>query len=166
MMSNSKNRPFGDVASDLLYRAINHLILVHPLRTTLGLILGAFLEVTTKVFKPAVTQLTWIDLTEITIWHCFIVGIVLLHIPTYIWLAVRPAQFDEATEKALRLISKAKRGGAPADEVGQMYLDLCQRVIDNVVLDREIQAQLKAEAAAAAAQLTQEAGGRPLRSDD
>jgi hypothetical protein len=96
----------GDRTSAITYRALDLLFLRHPMRTSLGVIIGLVIVLFVDVFSPWLATLRYIDVYRANpvLWVAF--GVFIMHIPTIIYM-FRGARGNEDIEEALKLIREA-----------------------------------------------------------
>jgi uncharacterized protein YjeT (DUF2065 family) len=137
----------GDQISKVAGGASNFLLLGYPMRTGLGVMLGLFLATLAKLFAPILSKSAIITLGTLDDWHFAVVGVVLMHIPTFVYyLKAKPTMFGENEEKAFEVIRRAQRAGLTETQVRRMYLDLCGKVLANVQLKQSTQEELREQA--------------------
>lgn len=118
-----------DKTTKFVSDGIGILITRHPIRTSIGALLGVILIITNHVvgniFPPKINP--FYGLSE---WHFIFAGVFILHIPTLIQLIKYRPEFDEDIEAAFKTIEKAKQNGLPEEKVNQAYIGLCELVLE------------------------------------
>lgn len=125
-----------NILTSWLSAATNIIFLGFRVRTALGVVVGIGIGAVAKAFGPYLaTYAAWIDLSRVTTFEYVIVGVVILHIPTILfYLRRRGSLLNENEEKAFEIIRRAKRNGVPDKQIEKMYLNLCERVLQNTEL--------------------------------
>ncbi len=125
-----------DKSTQFTKRAIDVLLLPHPQRTALGVIVGLSINIIEKLLFPFLKGITWINFSEISQWEYIILGIALLHLPTIKMLFQQKPELPEKYESAIAMIRRAGvEGGVPKDQIALQYLDLCKSSVKEVDSD-------------------------------
>lgn len=120
----------------VLSKGIHIIITEYPLRTSMGIILGAIFATVFSLFKPSLSNISFIDINSLKEWNFVAFGLLIIHLPTlYEKLSNKP-EFDENIEKAFRVIKKAEEHGVEEEKIQLMYQRLCEKVLD-VSIDKE-----------------------------
>jgi hypothetical protein len=122
---------FIDKATKFLGDCIGILITQHPLRTSIGAVLGVVLLFIDHVFGNLLDDPTKNPFHGIDQWLFIFVGVFITHIPTFISLMSIQPEFDENIEYAFKAIDKAKTEGMPVCQVNQAYKNLCELILEN-----------------------------------
>lgn len=116
----------------LIGRAVDFLILGYPVRSAVGVLLGAFLNVLIAVLGPVIESNFPINVSEVKAWHSIVIGLTLAYLPIIPQLLYKRPKFDEATERALQLIKLAEAQGVPRWHIGRLYIELCEAALRNL----------------------------------
>lgn len=107
-------------------RALGHLFLKAPVRTSLGLALGGTLSFLSALFEPALRDITVADFSGMPWWSWFAPGIVIMPFPTIVQLLKKPSVGNHTLDELLEFIDRAGYGAAERRQ-------LCRRVVDGYV---------------------------------
>jgi hypothetical protein len=129
-----------DFRSMLTLRALDLLLMKHPARTSLGIVLGLVFSLFAAVFSPMLSRAAdYVDISKVAAWQWIPLGILCAHVPTLLgFMFTRPVS-DEGVDEAIRMI---KRG--PLSEIEQAML---YRMLTNAVLQRIAESSAKADVA-------------------
>jgi len=114
--------------------ALTMLFVGHPIRTSLGVLFGAALHSLATVMSPTLDSFPKsIDFSGLSVWQYLVLGVFVLHLPTYISYLVKwHGTFDENTEKALALIREARKDKRiTSSDAAKLYLELCRKAVEN-----------------------------------
>lgn len=125
---------FEDKITRLVLSSVDILLLKNPERTILGTFLGLVFAFLSRLFRPAIKQIEFIDLSAAPIWGWIPLGIILIHLPMVFWgIFHRPAVNDEIDE-ILKLIEK---GQFSKIEKRQIYRNLVNHCVSNMALKKD-----------------------------
>jgi hypothetical protein len=133
------NQVYLDKITLFLNRAIDILFLKHPLRTSIGMLIGLFIDGLAIVFKPIIYEIDWINIENIKIYHYLSAGILIVHFPTLISYIFSKPTIDESVSESIKLI---KTSGFSKTEQKLYYRKLIEKVLQRVILNDDIKKQL------------------------
>lgn len=120
-----------DKATKLLSDGIAVLITKHPMRTSIGALLGVVFIILNHVVGNILDDSSSNPFRGIDEWMFIFLGVFVTHIPTFVSLLKSEPEFDENIESAFKAIDKAKNEGMPKYQVNQAYRNLCELVLNN-----------------------------------
>lgn len=134
-----------DRLTQFINAALSILLIGHPNRTALGVVLGVTASTLNKIFAPILARASSIiDLSKVSVYEFLFIGIALMHIPTFGFYFKRKGSYlSENEEKAFEIIREARKMGVNAWQVGDMYLKLCEKVLTNVEINQSTQTEIK-----------------------
>lgn len=122
-----------DNPTKYLYRALDLLLLKHPIRTSLGCIIGYFLFQFGISLKEPYASYIPIDLKEMGVLAFISGGVIATHFRVlYGFLFGEKQVLDESLEQALALIREAKENGLPEVHQKKLYQDLIEAAARNL----------------------------------
>ena len=124
-----------DIYSSKINKAIDILFLSHPIRTSLGVLLGSGLFIMIRILE--------FSSPIINIWEFIILGILILHFRTIMHLIKKSCPFDEEIEKAFEIIKHAKKEGLPSWQIKQLYLKVCEKALSNIELKQKMKNEIE-----------------------
>jgi hypothetical protein len=129
-----------DLWTKVLSKAIDIIFVKYPTRTSLGVILGGFCDFLVQFFSPTLKSITYFNFAGSPRWGWWLLGILLLHIPTIISSFRRKLVGNDAIDQLLELI---ERGDFTKTEKRRQYRKLIEKVSNNVALNQETQREIK-----------------------
>jgi hypothetical protein len=108
-----------------VHRALDLLFMKHPLRTSLGVVLGLVITLLTELFVPLLSKSRYVDVSRVakTLWVAL--GILIMHIPTITYM-FRGVSANESVEDPYGLSAKHRlRRLNGALTIGRSSLPLC-----------------------------------------
>ena len=126
--------------------AVSFLLLEHPYRTSLGVVLGIVIGTLLDMFEPffryfsATMQLP--STTSLFV-GCVAMGILIIHLPNVGRLIRRDSTTDDNLQKSFDVIDEAKKRGLSEREIRRLYLEVVERYLKNVALKDSTQNQVK-----------------------
>jgi len=136
---------------DQLTRILNiftkNILISHPLRTSLGGVLGGVIYVLIDVLSPLLIGKfsSYVDFTRFSIWHCILLGIFVLHIRTLYKLLFKPSstELDENISQALSLIEQTQKDKTISKRRREdLYMEVIRKVLERRQLNPEIQKEI------------------------
>ncbi len=131
MLRGDSAMDFLDKATKMLGDGIAVLITKHPLRTSLGALIGVVLIIINHVGGNIFENPQKNPFNGINEWLFIFLGIFFTHIPTLIVIFKNEPEFDESIESAFKAIDRAKNEGMSEYQVNQAYKRLCELVLEN-----------------------------------
>lgn len=120
---------FMDKGTKLVVRAIDVLFLSHPVRTSLGFLLGLVLDGVRMVVQPILWAPEAVDLSVLSWWHPVALGILIMHLPSAIEFIRRSSIGLEAVDTAIKIIEESDFADS---ERRQKYRILFDNVVQQV----------------------------------
>ena len=131
-----RTKKLSNRISDRISRALDTILLTHPVRTSLGVLLGLAFSIMVKIFEPSLEEITWIDLKNVSIYEYLVLGIVITHISTLrLLFSTRTYLLDENIEKVFNIIKEAKKENIPDLQIGKLYLKVCEIVLKKLEMN-------------------------------
>lgn len=125
---------FEDKISRLVLSSVDILLLKNPERTILGTFLGLVFAFLSRLFKPALKQIEFIDVSAAPIWGWIPLGIIVVHLPMVLWgIFHKPAVNDEIDE----IIQLIEKGRFSKIEKRQIYRNLVNQCVSNMTLKKD-----------------------------
>ncbi|HEY0602147.1 MAG TPA: hypothetical protein VGD58_04505 [Herpetosiphonaceae bacterium] len=137
-----KSKQLSDSISGLISIAIDILFAKTPQRAAVGFLLGAILLVCSKLFRPVLLQITWLDIAAAQDWYYFVIGLAVLYLPVMFRLMFSTGRLSEDAELALEMIKSAEKAGLSKRVIGEMYLELSQAVLKNTILKSDVNKEM------------------------
>jgi len=138
-----------DRLSKLASGAISFLLLEHPYRTSLGVVLGIVIGAVLNIFAPVFENYSAtikLPTSNVLYVGCTALGILILHLPNLGRLIRRDPSVDDNLKKAFDVIDEAKKRGLSDREIRRLYLDVVERYLKNVILKEQTQQQVSQSA--------------------
>ena len=122
----------GDQVSQIIRKAINILFVSNPKATSIGIVIGVVIDGVIGLFTPFLKGIEWISISSVKMWHLIGLGIITMNLPSYL----RRKEVDPSIKNAIEFIEKEKtKGNVTEWQARQMYSNLHQKVLENVVLE-------------------------------
>ena len=129
----------GEISSLVIERALDILLMKHPVRTAIGVMLGLTLSLLASLFSPALAKVGMVGVANVRDWQWIPLGIVLAHARTLIdYVFTRPVG-NESVDEAIRLIDASNLS---KEEKRTQYRALINAVLKNVALSRKTEQEL------------------------
>jgi hypothetical protein len=120
--------------TELFRKSINILFVSNPRGTSIGVLLGVVLDGVLGVFSPLLKSVEALSFSAIKMWHLIGFGVISMNAPGYL----RRNEVDPSILKAIKYIEDQKKNGRITDwQAKQMYVNLHQKVLENVTLNKE-----------------------------
>jgi hypothetical protein len=134
---------FSDVVTRILSIALDMLFVGYPVRTSLGVVLGAAVWAIACFFKPSLNRLsTVVDFSQ-PLFAYLALGVFGVHLKTLVQLPRKATLLDESIEKTLAAIDEMKKRGIPSWQIQEMYIKLCETILKKVALNQETQQEIQ-----------------------
>ncbi|MCD6724107.1 hypothetical protein LT012_11645 [Vibrio cholerae] len=118
----------------LVRKAINILFVSNPRGTSLGVLSGIVLDGFISLFNPFLKSITVINIGLIKLWHLIGLGVFLFNIRPFI----NRNKVDPSIDEAISYIeTQRKLGRIDEWQAKQMYRNLHNKVLENVLLNKE-----------------------------
>lgn len=130
---------FNDTLTKNLKKFLDYLFLFNPFVTTMGFMLGMIFGSFLPVFNPIILQKYGIDISQVPYIAWVLLGVFLLNAPSLFFRRKLPKEVEDI----FILIERARRAGISDIEIKQKYRALIQTFSKNVVLNKELQQELK-----------------------
>ena len=98
---------FTEKLSGLLLNSINSLSFSNPIRTSLGVLLGYVLSCAFTLFKPWFQSYGVVDWSGNTVVGWIAFGVLILHLPYYVWSVFNKSEINEKVDGVIKLIEKS-----------------------------------------------------------
>jgi hypothetical protein len=137
---------YADITTRLINNAFNIIFIGHPVRTSLGVLVGLCLYTSVNALNSGIQKDFEIifDIAKISSWQFIILGVTILHIPTiFYYMSKKGNMLSENEEKALELIRQARSEGVPEKYIANLYIKLCEKVLSNVEQKRSEKKELE-----------------------
>lgn len=125
--------------SSIASASLDLLLIKHPARTSLGVVFGLSISFLVAFFKPVFEKIEFIDATAIPIWGWMPIGILLAHLPNFLWNIFNRPVVKEEIDELIHLIDK---GDFSKPERRQQYRLLINKALEQVVLNSETQKKI------------------------
>jgi hypothetical protein len=117
-------------------KSINILFVSNPRGTSLGVLMGVVLDGVIGLFSPYLKGITMIDIAAVKMWHMIGLGVLFANLPEYL----KRKEIDPSILNAINYIEDQKvKKNISAWQAKQMYMNLHQRVLENITLDKKTQ---------------------------
>ena len=123
-----------DKYSKLVSDSIGLLVTKHPLRTSIGVLLGIVISTVNNIVTNLYGSVN--PLHNISDVKFIFLGIFITHLPILISLFKSKPEFDENIETAFKAIEKAKINGMPKCQINTAYRNLCKIILENTELKK------------------------------
>ncbi|EQA7395492.1 hypothetical protein ACYEVY_003481 [Vibrio cholerae] len=118
----------------LVRKAINILFVSNPRGTSLGVLSGIVLDGFISLFNPFLKSITVINIGLIKLWHLIGLGVFLFNIRPFL----NRNKVDPSIDEAISYIeTQRKLGRIDEWQAKQMYRNLHNKVLENVLLNKE-----------------------------
>jgi hypothetical protein len=113
-------------------QALDVLMVFDPRATSLGIFAGVLFHGIVGLFAPVLSTIQVINIAALRFWHYLAVGVFMFNIPKFI----RRNKIDPKITEALNYIKDQKQSGHIEEwQAKQMYVNLHQKVLENIVLE-------------------------------
>ncbi|MFM5740416.1 hypothetical protein ACET6T_17020 [Aeromonas veronii] len=120
----------------LVRKAINILFVSNPRGTSLGVLSGIVIDGFISLFNPILKTIAVINISLIKLWHLIGLGVFLFNIMPFL----NRHKVDPSIDEAISYIETQKQLGRIDEwQAKQMYRNLHNKVLDNVLLNKEQQ---------------------------
>ncbi|MCC0091185.1 hypothetical protein [Aeromonas veronii] len=120
----------------LVRKAINILFVSNPRGTSLGVLSGIVIDGFISLFNPFLKTIAVINISLIKLWHLIGLGVFLFNIMPFL----NRHKVDPSIDEAISYIETQKQLGRIDEwQAKQMYRNLHNKVLDNVLLNKEQQ---------------------------
>lgn len=127
---------FQNTVSSWVRECGRFLFLNHPLRTSLGALIGIGLRTGVILLDKVISKLEWLNLQGLSDWHYIIIGVLFMHIPTIISVIHAKPEFGENIETAFKIIRMLHEQGVEKERIDEMYILVCELYLkQNVITD-------------------------------
>lgn len=130
-----------DAMTATFLRVLNVLLLGHPNKTSLGVVVGLAISGVIRIFAPALTAGDYVDLASTPWWAWVAIGVVLAHLRTLWRFWTHAPTHSEKIDEAMMVIEE---GNFSAPERRQHYRRLVNKVIDEVKLNSDAAKEISA----------------------
>lgn len=130
-----------NLITQAIARALGFVMTQHPLRTSLGVILGCALAFLTVIFEPALSKLAFLKLTDAPLIGWIAVGILVMHFPTLLFLVRRKPIGTEAIDQVIEVI---ERSNFSDTEKRSQYRALVSRMSQRIALSKKTKGEVRA----------------------
>lgn len=128
----AKDVKFIDSLSEGVIKALDVLFVYHPKRTSLGFIVGLLVYVLVVIFSPTLASAKWLKISALKLWHCFVIGLSIMHAPSFVTSFRDGNDLPRDVELALSMINEAEKTGVSKTRVKELRLELCEIVVKKV----------------------------------
>lgn len=129
-----------DKVTEVARRAINILFVSNPKGTSIGVLLGVILHGIIGVFSPAIKTIEWLNIGALQLWHLICLGVATMNIPPYL----KRHKIDPTIQSAFDYIKLQHDSGNITEwQARQMYLNLSRKVLENIVLEKDIASKIQ-----------------------
>ena len=129
-----------DKVTEYIGKSLNILFISNPKRTSMGILLGVFIDTVRNLFTPLLKTIKYMDVQAVSTFNLMISGVFLVNLP----LIFKLEKFPPEVERTLMLIKVAKKDGSISQiERRQMYrnlfdyYDFCIKVSEKVSIKRK-----------------------------
>lgn len=122
--------------TEFFRKSINILFVSNPQGTSLGVLIGVVLDALLGLASPILKTVEALNFGAIKMWHLIGLGVASINIPIYL----RRKEVDQSIVKAIEYIEEQKKNGTISDwQAKQMYVNLHNKVLESVTLDKDTQ---------------------------
>ncbi len=122
-------------------KAMDILFIKQPVRTSLGVIFGIFLDFLVNLFFPYFEKISIISIQRIRLWHLVATGITFLHLPSFFQYIYRKPIGTEKIDEVIQLI---EAGNFSEIEKRQKYRQLIEKVLEKALDDEQFRQLVQA----------------------
>lgn len=141
--------------TDVTNRALDLLFTKHPVRTSIGVVLGLVFAFLVELFMPALKTVTFANFAGVPKWGWIPVGILVAHVPTVLAFVMTKPISNETIEEIVTLIEQANFSKG---EKRQQYRLLISKVSENMTLKQLAAQEIRAAESGLAAAIKRERG--------
>lgn len=124
----------NDEITEVFRKAINILFVSNPRGTSIGVLIGVILDGLLGLFSPALKAIEILNIGVVKMWHLVGLGVASMNLPSYL----RRNEIDPSISSAVKYIEDQKKNGRITEwQARQMYVNLHQKVLENVTLNNE-----------------------------
>ncbi|WP_110973523.1 hypothetical protein [Pseudomonas huaxiensis] len=129
-----------DQFSEFSRKAINILFVSNPKGTSIGILAGVLLHGIAGLFTPTLKAIEWINIGALKVWHYICFAVIGLNMPSYF----KRTDIDPSIKKAISFIQEQHDSKKINDwQARQMYTQLLQQVIENIVVEHNAAEKVK-----------------------
>jgi len=131
---------FLDKLSSIVNASLDILLLKHPTRTSIGIVLGFALSFLTQLFGPILNNLWYVDMKNAPTFGWLSIGIIIAYFPLLQWNMFNKTSVNEEVNELILLIDK---GNFSTIEKKQQYRLLVSKMSEHIFLNNETQRNMK-----------------------